>query len=192
METFITKTRVLVWIIIGLAALNLATIVTVLVRTRQAEAPFYGNRNQGCNNQGFSGRAIRDQLQLTDEQMNQFRNINRPFREKAWQIADDIRRNKATMIDLMSRDDVDTRSLDALSDSIGSSHARLRREMVQYFLQLKAMCTPEQRTKLVELFKQQMPGDEMMGRGRGRGGRMMMNNGEPGGQNCPNQQPRGN
>lgn len=171
METFFSKTRVLAWIIIGLVALNVATVTVIYMRMNNSQrgmaesGQMFGRQGpkRFAGRQGeFGGRAIREKLGFSDPQMDSFHLIHQHFRQRTNDISTQIHKHRQRMIELMDANVVDKQALDALSDSIGLQHSLLRKELVAYYINLRAMCNDEQKKLLLELFKTQMPGDERM------------------------------
>ncbi len=173
------KGRWMIWAITALALMNIATIVTIISsRARpgqdtnlQAAAPVPEEASLR-----FSGRYFRDRLELDSEQMASFREFNFAFRQNAREINVQLGNIRREMLAEMSSEKTDTLRLGILSDSVGSLHARLKKETYRYYLNFKNICNKEQKEKLDQLFGDMFafdaPAGNMQGgqyrRGRGR------------------------
>ena len=157
MQEFMNSQRKswMVWAIIALILMNLATWTMILIHTRQSEntGENVANSQVGeVNAVRYSGRYFRDVLGLDESQMDSFRKFNPVFRQTARQINSGLVRLKSGMLREMSASDCDTTRLNMLSDSIGFLHAQLKRETYRYYLQFKTICKADQQQKLDLVF----------------------------------------
>jgi Spy/CpxP family protein refolding chaperone len=167
------KHNLMVWAIVALAVMNISTLVTILYHQHQSgknETGLLQDPKQLEANAGkFSGRYFRDQLNLTNEQMEKFREINSVFRIKARDITIELALKRKQMLVEMAALKNDTSKLNALSDSIGHLHSNLKKITYHYYLEIKSICNPEQQRKLEQLFGEMFTNDAPMGF-PGRGG----------------------
>jgi hypothetical protein len=190
METTITKNRILIWIIVILAAINVSTLFTIIYHVRSSQ-----RTNQEVNqqtlepqNEKFSGRYFRDKLGFTMEQMDSFRSLNRNFRQRACSLTEDLSKLRVEMLEEMDKEKADTSRLNNLSEQIGQKHAELKVITYKYFIAIKSICSDEQKIILKDLFtemfksdlKMSFPGrDGKRGMGMGRGkGKLMKQDGQ--------------
>lgn len=163
-----SKIHLLVWIVVFLAILNISTLATILFRQNRSEKriEIMSSDSLRSARDNFSGRFFRDKLNLDAEQMEKFREINFAFREKAREITLELASIRRDMhIELTSLQS-DTSKLNLLSDSVGILHRELKRLSFRYYLDIKEICTPEQRDKLEIIFREAFI-DEMPMRGPG-------------------------
>lgn len=150
------KHRLMVWAIVVLAVMNVSTIVTVAYHQRKfvkSETIVVSDPKQPeVNAEKFSGRYFRDQLNMNNEQMEKFRQINPLFRPKVRDITIELSQKRQQMLREMSAEKSDTTRLNALSDSIGYLHSDLKKLTYRYYLEIKGICDPEQQKKLEQLF----------------------------------------
>lgn len=104
-------------------------------------------------NNSFNGKYFKDNLQLTDSQMVQFRDLNATFRQKAGQINQKLVENRKAMMNEMESETADTLLLKSLSENIGKLHTELKVCTYTYYLDIKGICNPGQQTRLIEIFK---------------------------------------
>lgn len=162
----------MVWAIVFLAAMNVATIVTVLRnRNLTREENFVDDGSQSQQETGairYSGRWYRDQLNFNSEQMNRFAGFNAAFREDVQSININLNLLRQKMLDEMASEETDTLRLNQLSDSIGSLHSNLKKVTYKYYTDLKTICNEQQKEKLEYLFSGMFSIDGPMGSyGRG-------------------------
>ena len=161
------KNRWMVWAIVILAAMNIATIVTVLRnRNLTKEENFVEDDSQLQPEAGairYSGRWYRDQLNFNREQMNRFAGINSAFREDVQFINLNLNLLRQKMLDEMASDGPDTIRLNILSDSIGTLHSDLKKITYKYYTDLKTICNEQQKEKLEHLFSGMFSIDGRMG-----------------------------
>lgn len=170
----------MVWAIVLLAVMNVATIITVAFQQHQAkraEVVAEDSRPQSeAASINFSGRYFRDQLSLTNDQMTRFTEVNMVFRGKVRSINMNLNHLRQKMYSVMTDEIPDTMKLSSLSDSIGLLHSELKKVTYKYYLDIKNICNQEQQNKLENLFSGMFVSDGPMGQyrkggpqGRGRG-----------------------
>jgi Spy/CpxP family protein refolding chaperone len=161
------KHTILVWTVVVLAIMNISTLATIGYRHYCFRKMCVTDSNTGkqleTDAMKYSGRYFRDRLGIKDEQIDQFRDINRSFRQNARGITIDLAEKRKEMMVEMSKDIPDTIKLNALSEDIGKLHAALKMHTYQYYLNLKKISTPEQKLKLENLFKEMLINDTPMG-----------------------------
>ena len=172
----------MVWAIVILAVMNLSTLLTIVYHQVQSR------RDETAMNQlpvvvetdaaKYSGRYFRDQLNLSPEQMNSFREFNPVFRRQARGINLELGRMRNDMLREMAAGDPDTVRLNELADSIGKLHSTLKKITFRYYLDMKSLCNRDQQAKLEQMFGEVFSNDMQLGypgqgpeMGRGRGPR---------------------
>jgi Spy/CpxP family protein refolding chaperone len=109
-----------------------------------------------------------DKLNLTDEQINSFRDIQYNFQKTVIGLRADMQSSRLELRHLMMQDKPDQNAIANLVDKIGETQKKLLKQQVDRKLAMKAILTPDQLKKFM-----QMRGDRMEGRmGEGRGERM--------------------
>ena len=150
--------KILIWSAVVLLVLNVSTLVTIGLHTLPDKE--ISNSDQlemsaklKLSSENFSGRYFRDRLELTADQMNQFSKINQSFRSEAFSIQDQLAVIRKNMLEELSAEKSDMSKLNRLSTELGSLHSRLKVISFQYYLNIKELCTKEQKMKLKEIFK---------------------------------------
>lgn len=169
------KNRILIWLVVILAATNLSTI-----------GSFYYHRIAETKNESMKQsdqtvipgeqrtRFFREELNLSADQLDAFRNINRTFNRTARGIELELDELRKGLIDELGRSAPDTVWLDSIATRIGENHRELKKVTTTFYLDMKKICTPEQQTRLHEIFQSMLNKDSQInlpkpGYQRGRG-----------------------
>jgi Spy/CpxP family protein refolding chaperone len=175
------KHRLMVWGLVVLAIMNLSTLGTILYHTWRSEKPGINAASKQpqleANTENFSGRFFRDKLNLDREQMDKFREFNRNYRPKAYDLTISLSKLRGNMLDEMEKANPDIAKLNELARKIGDAHTELKIITYEYYLNIKSICTPDQQVILKDLFRSIFQADarlsypgregkEGMGRGR--------------------------
>ncbi|MBL7739279.1 MAG: hypothetical protein JNK14_08660 [Chitinophagaceae bacterium] len=148
------KTQILTWLIVLLVVMNAVTIGTIIYhnyREDQARENIAINSGQGGNM--LNGRFLKQTIGFNDEQMNAFRKANQQFRPFAMEVTDQIDSLKAAMFAELQKTEPDTLQLNGISEEIGQLHARLKYDTYKFYLNIKKICSPEQKTALEKAFQ---------------------------------------
>jgi len=178
------RIRLMTWAIVVLAVLNISTIVTIIYH-RHTSSPETNLKGSGeiaseSSSVRFSGRWFRDELDLSPEQMNRFREFNPAFRQQVRDINLDLNDLRRKMLKEMAESDFDSVRLNSLADSVGHLHADLKVLTYRYYVKFKELCNEEQKEKLDRMFGEMFATDVQTGQfgpggpnGRGRGRRFI-------------------
>ena len=151
----LNRSNWMIWAIVALAVMNLATLVTVFVHSVNSDADLSaGTGSVATENTSvrYSGRYFREALSLDQSQMEKFSRFNPVFRQRAMRINIELSRLKNEMLAVMSGQFPDTARLNQLSDSVGYYHSELKKASYRYYLDFKAICNEEQSMRLKQLF----------------------------------------
>ena len=157
------KNRTLIWIIIILVATNLSTIGSFYYH-RMMETKTEETKQEGQN--AIPGeqrtRFFRDQLNLTAEQLDQFREINRTFNRTARGIEMNLAQLREDMITELGTQNPDSTRLDQIAIDVGNNHRELKQVTTTFYLNMKRICTKEQQAKLHEIFQSMLNKDNQV------------------------------
>ena len=157
----------MVWAIVILAVMNISTLASIMYHKYQSEKTetisVSEQQQLEADSEKFSGRYFRDQLNLSSDQMDKFKEINPVFRPKARNITIELAEKRKQMLNEMSAEKSDTLRLNALSDSIGQLHSNLKIITYRYYMEIKSICNQEQQRKLEQLFGEMFANDSPMG-----------------------------
>ncbi|MBN2482100.1 MAG: periplasmic heavy metal sensor [Bacteroidales bacterium] len=165
------NTRLLIYAVIVLAAMNIATFATIWYHVRQSnQEQAVGTTGQlEGDAQAFSDRYFRELLEFTPQQMNAFRGFSTDFRQQARSINQRLIECRISMLDEMRLEEPDPAKLESLSDSIGTLHSRLKHYTYRYYLDIKEICSEDQTRELNSMFEEFFVNDYRMGpQGSGR------------------------
>ena len=157
------KNRTLIWIIIILVATNLSTIGSFYYH-RMMETKTEEIKQEGQN--AIPGeqrtRFFRDQLNLTAEQLDKFRDINRTFNRTARGIEMNLAQLREDMITELGTQNPDSTRLDQIATEVGNNHRELKQVTTTFYLNMKRICTKEQQAKLHEIFQSMLNKDNQV------------------------------
>ena len=167
------KYSMMVWAIVVLAVMNISTIVTIVYHKYQSEKVEVSlgddKKQTEADLERFSGRYFRDELNMSNTQMEKFKEINPVFRPKARNITIELAEKRKQMLAEMAAIKSDTSRLNALSDSIGQLHSELKKITYRYYMEIKSICNSEQQKKLEQIFGEMFTNDAPLG-SSGKGG----------------------
>ena len=158
-----TNHKTLIWIIVILAVTNLSTIgsfyyhkisegkETEVKATEQTVVP--GEQRT---------RFFRDQLDLNDEQLVLFREINRTFNRTARGIEMNLARLREDLINELGTQNPDTTRLNLMAVEVGNNHRELKQVTTTFYLNMKKICTAEQQAKLHQIFQSMLNKDNQI------------------------------
>jgi len=161
------KQNWMIYAIVILAVMNISTLATIIYHQYKSEKPgshlVNSETQTETDAEKFSGRYFRDKLNLSDDQMNKFREFNMGFRTQARDISFNMIKLRKQMLAEMSSGEADTSKLDDLSDSIGLLHSELKKLTFRYYLEIQNICDAEQNDKLEQLFSEMFINDSSIG-----------------------------
>jgi hypothetical protein len=149
-----SKNQLLTWAVVLLIIMNAVTIGTILYHNyneNKATDNIVISTGPGVNM--LNGKFFRQTLGFSEEQMEDFREINQGFRPYVMGLTDDVDSLKNEMFAELQKADPDTTRLNAMSKQIGELHGRLKYETYHFYLNIKKICTPAQGVELEKNFQ---------------------------------------
>ncbi|NQU86835.1 MAG: hypothetical protein HQ541_13850 [Mariniphaga sp.] len=145
--------RILIWVIVILAAINLSMGIS-FVYHKQQDKRFMEQLEEAAIKVPSEQRTrfFREQLGLRFDQMDTFRELNRSFNQTAWRITHQLESLRAEMVRELGEKSPREKRLDSISKHIGELHSQLKKETISYYLKMKAECNEDQQRKLNEIF----------------------------------------
>jgi len=145
--------RILIWIIVILIATNLSMGISFLYH-KQQDKKFMEQLEEAAIDVPSERRTrfFRDQLNLGQDQMDIFRELNRDYNKTAWQVTHQLETLRAEMVRELGKENPKEKRLDSISKQIGELHTNLKKETIDYYMQMKEVCNDEQKVKLNEIF----------------------------------------
>lgn len=164
-----SKYRILGWLVIILLATNLSTVVSLLVSQRSpAETAKKPETVQTEVPVEQRTRFFREQLNLSPDQVDRFREFNREFNRTAHRVTLDLQILRAEMVDELGKPAADPEKLDRITREIGQLHEKLKKITVAYYLQMKNVCDESQQEKLHQLFRAMLENEDQVKLPQGR------------------------
>ena len=147
------KYKILIWIVAILLATNLSMGISYLFHKQQNNKLVEQVEEDAIEVPSQQRtRFFREHLTLEPQQVEIFRELNRDFNRRAWQINHRLENLRIEMVYEMGRIKPDRKKLEDISEEIGMLHTRLKNETISYYLSMKDVCTDEQKEKLNEIF----------------------------------------
>ena len=161
----INKIRLLIYVVVALAIMNITTLATIGYHVRQSDKEQTASSTGQIEGdaQAYSDRYFRDRLEFSAQQMTSFKEFSTVFREQARSINRDLIEYRRQMLEEMEQEEPDLALLDNLSDSIGQLHASLKHHTYQFYLDTKEISSGAQAQELNRIFQEFFINDNRMG-----------------------------
>ncbi len=145
--------RTLTWIIVVLLATNLSMGISFLYH-KQQDKKFMEQLEEAAIEVPSERRTrfFREQLNLGQDQMDTFRELNRNYNKTAWRVTHQLEALRAEMVRELGKENPKEKTLESISEQIGKLHTNLKKETIDYYMQMKEVCNEEQQIKLNEIF----------------------------------------
>lgn len=168
------KYKALIWTVIILVTLNLATLLSLYFHTHQSTILANESQEEVSKDSVARGAIfLGKQLGLNMDQMESFREIHREYNRSANQITRNLELLRLEMIRELGQQQPDIKKINQTNHEFGKLHEELKNQTATYYLELKKICTPEQQEQLQEIFETiaqpPLKNNEWQGRRRGRG-----------------------
>ncbi len=148
---FLSKNKILIFLVVILFVSNLTTIVALIIHKREFHSisqDSISNKQTVMNN----GRLFRENLNLSIEQNDVFRELRREYNRSARALSFKMQDKRIAMVNELSKSNPDTIVLNSIANEIGEMHSHLKKLTINYFLDMKRECNTEQKDKLAEIF----------------------------------------
>jgi len=133
------------WLVILLVVLNLALLASIWFKPKP---PRHHLPDIALH--------LQKQLDLTAEQTQQFKELRKENFEQTRPLLDLMRSNKQAMIEALGQAPPDTLKAKQLAKQIAQQQQGIEEALIQHYLALKEVCTPQQQQGLNELFLEAM------------------------------------
>ena len=145
--------KILIWLVVILFATNISIGISFWYHKKQ-DKKFLEKMEEVSIEVPSQRRTrfFREQLNLQPEQMDVFRELNRSFNRKAWEITHQLESLRIEMVRELGKENPNEKTLKSISKNIGNLHAKLKDETINYYLKMKSVCNDEQKEKLNEIF----------------------------------------
>ena len=148
------QNRTLVWLNIIMLIVISSALVTYIILGR-SEGPSVAGSSSVT-----SMDLLKEELDLTPEQYQKVLVQNdRTFRTYNL-VLDMMCETNVALLEELGKPEADPVVLDSLAKKYGVLSTSLRRHTIDYFINIKSICTPEQQRKLTLIFKEMMEMDK--------------------------------
>ena len=144
--------RMLIWVIVILAATSLSMGLSFWYHKQQDKKAAGQNEQQIEMPSEQRTRFFREQLNLRQDQIDIFRDLNREYNRSARRISYRLEEFRTEMVEEMGKKDPSQDDLDSISENIGELHSELKKVTIQYYLDMKEVCDIGQQEKLNDIF----------------------------------------
>lgn len=151
---YFTKRRLAFWGIVVLVIVNISSLATVWFQQHRRPEPPPRDMPPPPGANQF----LKRELGLNDAQAEQFAKLQRQHFERARALQNAIGELKHELFGELSSPVPDTVKVERLADEIGARQSDLEKITFHHFLDLKNLCTVEQRKKLDVLFHELLRG----------------------------------
>lgn len=148
---YFKKKQLVFWGIALLVVMNISALATVWYQQHRLPPP-----HEMPGPQPPDPRFLHRELGLSQQQVQQFAELQRSHFEQASRIQQAIRQLKEEQFQQLTAASSDAARADSIAGEIGHLQAQLERETFHHFLALKKLCTPDQQRKLNHLFGQML------------------------------------
>ena len=157
------KKNLVILLLILLTIVNVAALATIAYHRLESKRRF---RPMGRPDMHMN--IIKQELDLSEEQIKEFESQAKRFKEETEPILDSLRAKRKDLMNEIATEEPNRDKLDKLTEEIGALQAALHKKTIVHLLEEKSLLTPEQQQKFFSLLKER--GDRMrMKRDRGKG-----------------------
>ena len=157
-----SKKRLLIGTIIILIVINISALSTIAynkysrkgaIGQRDNNRPAWQNKNMKQQN-NYHSRVkyfVKKELELSDEQFEQYSNLKDANMEKSHQLMLEIGSKKKLIFKEFCKENQDTLALMQLTEDIGKLHVNMQKETLRHFNAIEEMLLPEQIIKFKKM-----------------------------------------
>lgn len=144
--------RILIWVIVILTATSLSMGISFWYHKQQDKKALEKQEQKIEMPSEQRTRFFKEQLNLRQDQMDIFRELNRDYNRSAHRISTQLEELRIKMVKEMGTQNPREKELNSISDNIGKSHSDMKKITIQYYLDMKEVCDTNQQEKLNEIF----------------------------------------
>ena len=145
-----TKNRLAAWAIVILIAINIVAVGTLWWTQIRRPAPPPRPRDQWPRQRDVL-RFLERELELTIEQVERFRVLCEQHSEQTHLIEHEIHEYRRAMTDALFEKDPNILQIETWAKEVGQKQEELELKRFQHFMDMKPLCTPEQKLRFEAL-----------------------------------------
>lgn len=167
-----TKKTLLIFTVIILLVINISALITIFYNNNIKEERQL-ERNEIQSEMEIRGmhRFLKEELMLSEEQYNLFRETYQENIGASYEIAQKLNIKRQEMIEEIAKINPNYENLDKIAHEIGELHYQLKTLTINHLLQLKEICNEDQRESLNKLYYRMLYNPEFESNRRGPGHR---------------------
>lgn len=139
--------KVIIWILAGSLIVTLSILGSLIYHT-WAE-PQQRISQQGCSS---SCMMLFDELDLDADQKSEMENILDHYRDTSAVLVSELRQCRLSLMEELQNGDPDSLQIILLSEELGAFQARMTRMASSQYIQIRAICKPDQVQKLSNVY----------------------------------------
>ncbi|KAA3604182.1 MAG: hypothetical protein DWQ06_04840 [Calditrichaeota bacterium] len=149
---YFTNKKFMTWTIAILVLLNILTLSGIWFLKFSPKPPF-----ADFPRKERSEFLLKKKLNLTDEQLQKFRDLRKKHFEETREFGNKIHNLKRELSEEVFKKTQNQSEVEKLIEKVGQLEMQIEKGKFKHFLELKSVCTPEQQKKFREIFKEIMP-----------------------------------
>ena len=147
-----TKKTLLISSIIILLVVNISALSTIIYnnKTRSNKLEEINKIQEEMRQQGMR-KFFQDELNLNDDQVEEFHSSFTKYSEESREIAYKLKNERHEMMIELAKINPNQNKLDIIAKEIGDLHYELKKLTINHFLALKEICNEEQQINLQKM-----------------------------------------
>jgi Spy/CpxP family protein refolding chaperone len=144
---FFSKHKVIIWILTGSLIITLSILASLIYHTWAVPEKIV--TQQACTT---SCLMLFNELDLDATQEEELEIILDHFSDSSASLISDLRQLRLALMEELQKDKPDSLRIFLLSEELGASHARMTNQAVYQYLQIRAICNPDQLQRLTNVY----------------------------------------
>ena len=144
---FFNRQKVIIWILAGFLVITLSILGSMIYFTWSE--PEEVVVKPACSS---SCMMMFEELDLDAAQHEEVEQVLAHYRDSSAILIKELRQQRLTLMEELQKDDPDRLKICVWSEKLGKTQARMTNLASSQYLQIRAICTPEQRQKLSNIY----------------------------------------
>lgn len=162
---FLIRQKVIIWILAGMLTITLSILGSLIYHTWAEPEEVIGQAP--CST---SCVRLFDELDLDEVQHVEIEKILDHFKDTSATLITELRQRRLALMEELQNDDSDSLRIFILSEELGAIQVRMTNQATSQYLQIRAICKPDQRQKLSNIYCDLFGCSRIkMGKGQGQG-----------------------
>ena len=144
---FFSRQKVIIWILAGLLVITLSILGSMIYYTWSETEEVVAQ--PACSS---SCMMMFEELELDSAQHEAIELVLAHYKDSSAILIKKLRHQRLTLMEELQKDDPDRLKICVLTDELGIIQARMTNLAASQYIQIRAICTPEQRQKLSNIY----------------------------------------